>query len=196
MLSAAAIDSPVTGGRTLACVTTPFPGTLLVAHHDPWIGSDDVARRINRTPLVLGILSDPVPLAGGATLALATAGTLRLDAAFERSSSGADKWRSHGRLVGQGPRLVLFSRVEVLIAPWSRDACELRVIPRSRYLHRWGRRRLRRYWQLAHAAADALVPILLSAPSVPPTGAHGSTSAWPSVADHPAMRECVFSGRR
>ena len=46
--------------------------------------------------------------------------------------------------------------VIVEVAEWSDEACELRVRPVSRRIGRWSSRRQRRYFGLAHAAADAL----------------------------------------
>lgn len=44
----------------------------------------------------------------------------------------------------------------VEVRPWSDTACEVRLVPRSRWARWWGRRRLRRYCQLAHDAADVV----------------------------------------
>jgi hypothetical protein len=56
-----------------------------------------------------------------------------------------------------GPRRF---RVIVDVAEWSDDACELRVRPVSRHVGRWSQRRQRRYFALAHAAADAFVHLV------------------------------------
>jgi hypothetical protein len=90
-------------------------------------------------------------------------GTLRIDSPFEDETRGSvGGWRARARLVGRGPRLAHHARVEIVVAPWSDDVCELQVTPRSHRLHHWGERRLRRYWRLAHAAADEVRPLLES----------------------------------
>lgn len=129
-----------------------------------WGEHDVIARRIDRAPPSLGrLLANPHVLPVGAKVPLGSDGSLRLDAPFEPHVRGSLKeWRTSGRLIGHGPRLVRYSRVDLLIAPWSDDACELRVAPRSRHLHQWGARRLRRYYRLAHDAADRLLPMLRS----------------------------------
>lgn len=65
-----------------------------------------------------------------------------------------------GRLVGSGPRLTRFTRVDIEISSVSPHTLELRMLPRSRHIHGWGTRRQRRYFRLAHAAADHLQQVL------------------------------------
>lgn len=139
---------------------TTSPWTYPMRERRPWeLESDIVARRLNRGPAPLGrLLSEPRTLPAGIPLPIGDNGTLRLDAPFERHICGPlGGWRATGRLTGHGPRLVRWARVELLIAPWSDDACELLVVPRSVHLRQWGPRRLRRYYGLAHAAADHLL---------------------------------------
>lgn len=119
---------------------------------------DVVTRRIpaSLTSLVRRLANVDETLPGG-RLELDGWGALRLAGPFERRERGRpEEWRTWGRLTGHGPRLVPYARVDLAIAPWSEDACELRVVPRSHHLHKWGARRLRRYFLLAHAAADHL----------------------------------------
>lgn len=154
----------------LGALTMPLPNDLAASPNQRaetrhWqLDYDVVARRINRAPSSLEQqLLKPDLLPVGRGLRLASGGTLRLDAPFERAIDGPEGgWRAHARLIGHGPRVVRYSRVDVVIAPWSDEVCELRVVPRSRRLHRWGTWRLRRYWRLAHDAADHLVPLLRS----------------------------------
>ena len=68
--------------------------------------------------------------------------------------------RLSGRLVGSGARLTRFTRVDIEISPVSPHGLELRMLPRSRHIHGWGLRRQRRYFRLAHAAADHLQQVL------------------------------------
>ncbi len=65
-----------------------------------------------------------------------------------------------GRLVDSGPRLTRFTRVDIEIWAVSPHTLELRMLPRSLRIHRWGTRRQRRYFRLAHAAADHLQQFL------------------------------------
>jgi hypothetical protein len=97
----------------------------------------------------------------GQPMPLSVGGSLRLDAPFVNEIRGSvGGWRTRGRLVGRGLRLAHHARVEIVLAPWSDDVCELQLAPRSHRLHHWGERRRRRYWRLAHAAADEVRPLL------------------------------------
>ncbi len=59
-------------------------------------------------------------------------------------------------------------RVMVELGPWSHDAVELRVRPRTRRAQRWRGRRKARYFDAAHAAIDALArTIEHETPAVP-----------------------------
>jgi hypothetical protein len=48
----------------------------------------------------------------------------------------------------------LVARVEIEVGEWSEDATRLQVRPRARRLERWTGRRIKRYFALAHEAAD------------------------------------------
>jgi len=69
-------------------------------------------------------------------------------------------WQAGGRLIGAGPRLARFTRIDIEVRAASCDSAEVRLLPRSRHIHRWAARRQRRYFQLAHAAADRLEQVL------------------------------------
>lgn len=149
----------------------PLPNELVASPNQraetrQWrLDCDVVARRIDRAPSSLERRLSNADLrpAGRGGLRLASGGTLRLDAPFERGIGGPEGgWRAPARLIGHGPRVVRYSRVDVVVAPWSDEVCELRVVPRSRRLHQWGTWRQRRYWRLAHDAADRLVPLVRS----------------------------------
>jgi hypothetical protein len=116
---------------------------------DGWREFDVITRRVDQPP------GDDLPI--GRDFSLGRFGTLRLDGPFEHHG---EVWDARGRVIGRGPRLARYSRVEVVITPWSDDDYQLRVQPRSSFLPRWGERRQRRYFDLAHAAADRLLPIL------------------------------------
>jgi hypothetical protein len=60
-------------------------------------------------------------------------------------------------------RLVLPAAVEVQVVEWSRHSSELRIVPDSRQFELWGEHRRRRYFDLAHDAADRLVGLLAGA---------------------------------
>jgi hypothetical protein len=90
-----------------------------------------------------------------ARVGLGRLGELRVGSHIRSDGSGpGEVWLIPSRLVGSGPRIVRFSRVDIEIRPASSQTVELRLLPRSRHIHRWGTRRHRRYFQLAHAAAD------------------------------------------
>ena len=118
-----------------------------------------VVRRINTSPSELAqrIVWEGEP---PARLALEGLGELRTDGQGRPEPAHAgDVWQISSRLVGSGPRLARFSRVDIEIRPASSHAVELRLLPRSRHIHRWATRRHRRYFRLAHAAADRLVEL-------------------------------------
>jgi hypothetical protein len=75
------------------------------------------------------------------------------------------EWRAYGRLVNAGWAPPRDERVELVISAWSETAAELRVVPHSTHFRRWGARRLRRWFRLAHEAADALAERLTSGPT-------------------------------
>lgn len=127
-----------------------------------WPDSEAVHRRVNRTPSTLErLLADADRLPTGTSVPLGTGGTLRLDAPLQSDRGGhLQAWYARGRLVGRGLRLARFSRIDIEIWPWSAESMELRVTPRARHVHRWGTRRQRRSFWLAHAAADNLLRVL------------------------------------
>jgi hypothetical protein len=118
-----------------------------------------VVRRINTSPSEVAqrIVWDGEP---PGRLALAGLGELRVEGQGRPDPAEAgDVWQISSRLVGTGPRIARFSRVDIEIRPASSHAVELRLRPRSRHIHRWATRRHRRYFRLAHAAADRLVEL-------------------------------------
>jgi hypothetical protein len=86
-----------------------------------------------------------------------------------------------GRLVGSGARLIRFTRVDIEISAVSPGTLELRMLPRSLHIHGWGRRRQRRYFRLAHAAADHPQQVLTGDAQLqtvrPPLAQRGSSAA-------------------
>jgi hypothetical protein len=68
--------------------------------------------------------------------------------------------RTSGRLRSRKNRIVC--PVEIELAAWSRDVTELSLRPAIRSPHTWGARKLGRWFQHAHAAADTLRGELLA----------------------------------
>ena len=116
-------------------------------------------RRINQ-PLeaVERVLCDPAATRASSTLALGDG----LDLALERSFGvtfapfGVDhaSWCAPARVSTARGRTV--ERFEVEINAWDAWSTELLVRPRARHPYRWSGRRMRRYFDVAHATADAL----------------------------------------
>jgi hypothetical protein len=98
---------------------------------------------------------------GPRSISLGSLGELRVDkeAGPGPPASGA-LWHTTGRLVGAGPRLARFTRIDIEVRPASPRTVEVRLFPRSAHVHRWAARRYRRYFRLAHAAADQLTQVL------------------------------------
>ena len=115
-----------------------------------------IARRINCPVAALArTLDTPGTLGRGTTIDLDDGDTLVLDGSFRETWCWPrSEWRASGCLYQRRNRPV--TRVELSIAAWSRDASELALRPVARHPERWGRRRTRRYFALAHDAADGL----------------------------------------
>jgi hypothetical protein len=121
-----------------------------------------VARLVNRsTLLVQQLLLDSTVFDQGTMLYLGPIGTLRFDEPFAAiRSTPSPAWQATARLHGCGLRFVRYARVELEVAAWSDDASELRLRPVSRRVTRWAPRRQRRYFALAHRAADVILELL------------------------------------
>jgi hypothetical protein len=61
-------------------------------------------------------------------------------------------WRANGKLLNGRGHLV--ARVEIEVGEWSDNATRLQVRPRARRFERWTGRHIKRYFALAHHAAD------------------------------------------
>jgi hypothetical protein len=130
-----------------------------------------VSRRINR-PLdaVQAAIAEPTTFRRGDSYGVGTDGALTIDSPFRlHTSYPGPSWRATGRLFSRGSRAV--ARVELEVAAWSGDDTELTVRPMARHPERWGRRRLRRYFALAHESADRSLQVLrapiTSSPPIP-----------------------------
>ncbi len=127
----------------------PRPHTS-VAIHDAVV----ISRRIGTSPLRLGTLlagHSPAGLRG--SVALGDRGHLVLDRPFAPETATHAAWSTTGRLRGAG-RSERDEPIDLVLSAWSAEAVELRIRPKSAHAYRWGRRRLRRYFDLGHLAAD------------------------------------------
>ena len=137
-----------------AVAATPLPRAM-ATWSDPV-----VVRRIDTTPAEaahrIAWVGNPYT-----RITLGRLGELRTDRHCRLDWPGSTgAWQIGSRLIGAGPRIALFSRVVIEICPASLRSVELRLLPRSRHIHRWATRRQRRYFKLAHAAADRLAELM------------------------------------
>jgi hypothetical protein len=111
-------------------------------------------RRVNQPlPAVNAALSIGLPFARDSEWPLGSEGALRVDNPLRRTLGSYDmSWRADARLVTHRGRLV--ARIEMEVDAWSVDSTRLQLRPVARHPERWGARRLRRYFDLAHRAAD------------------------------------------
>jgi len=120
-------------------------------------------RRVNQPFGAVGrIVCDPWLLAGGTEIALADDAVLRLEepfgVAFPVFGVDGASWATRASI--RTPRGRVLERVELELNIWDEHASELLVRPCARAPHRWRAHRLRRYFRLAHLAADALTAVL------------------------------------
>ena len=114
--------------------------------------SDAVARALRNRSTV-------VPATG---FALGDQGTLLVDDVPRPSSPpivpGKESWRTTARLLTGRGRLV--ARIDIEVIPWTPGSVSIQLRPLDRRASRWGPRRTRRYFALAHAGADRLEQLL------------------------------------
>ena len=116
-------------------------------------------RRINH-PLeaVERVLCDPAATRSTATLPLGDGFDLNLERSFGVTFPpfGVDNasWCAPARVSTRRGRSL--ERFEIEINAWDAQSTELLVRPHARHPHRWSGRRMRRYFDVAHATADAL----------------------------------------
>jgi hypothetical protein len=119
-------------------------------------------RRVNQPFGAVGrLVCDPWLLHAHAQLALGDDATLQLDAPFGVKFpvfgvEGAS-WTAPASLYARGHRR---ERVEIELSAWDERATELLLRPQAQSPHRWYARRVRRYFRVAHRAADALTSVL------------------------------------
>ena len=131
-------------------------------------------RRINH-PLgaVEHVLCDPQLLRAGMVVPLPDdAAYVRLEGSFGVTFppfglEGTSWWAPASVCTRRGRRLVRF---ELEINAWDPTSTELLVRPRARHPYRWGGHRLRQYFRVAHATADAFTHLL---------AAGAVSSSWP-----------------
>lgn len=132
-------------------------------------------RRIN-VPLAVveRVLCDPHLLRGGTLLDLHAEGLLvRLDRPFGVTFPpfGLDgaSWTAPATVRTARGRTVVELEIEINV--WDPASTEVAVRPRARRPHRWGGRRLRQYFRVAHLTADNLTHFLgahsTAAPAAP-----------------------------
>jgi hypothetical protein len=111
-------------------------------------------RRINQPlPVVNRAVSTGGPFEAASQISLGSDGTLSFDTPLRRTLGSYDlAWRADARLLTRRGRLV--ARVALIVDGWSADATRLQLRPASVRPERWSRRRLERYFRLAHLAAD------------------------------------------
>ena len=111
-------------------------------------------RRINEPlPVVNRAVSTGGPFAAASPIVLGSDGTLTFETPLRRTVGSYDlAWRADARLVTRRGRLV--ARVALTVDGWSADATRLQLRPATVRPERWSRRRLERYFRIAHLAAD------------------------------------------
>jgi hypothetical protein len=120
-------------------------------------------RRVNQPFGAVGrVVCDPWLLREGTRLNLDDDTVLHLDEPFGVTFpafgwEGASWFASASICTRRGRRL---ERVEIELNAWDDHATELVVRPRARSPYNWHARHLRRYFRLAHEAADALIQVL------------------------------------
>jgi hypothetical protein len=140
-------------------INAPFIDTLLIE-----APSLVIQRRI-QYPLsaVHSGLADRTPLGPSEPLTLGPDGLLRIDEPFRPlapalSRQASPSWRAPASLLTNRAHVV--ARVEIEVSMWSHGSTELTLRPVARHPERWPGRRMRRYFVLAHLAADETARLL------------------------------------
>jgi hypothetical protein len=113
-----------------------------------------VERRVNQPPgAVQAGLRRSDALTVDTRIGLEHDGTLCVETPWVPALSWRSlSWRANGKLVNGRGHLV--ARVEIEVGEWSDNATRLQVRPRARRFERWTGRHIKRYFLLAHDAAD------------------------------------------
>jgi RimJ/RimL family protein N-acetyltransferase len=120
-------------------------------------------RRVNRPAHdVARTLRDGPTIAPANGFLLGRDGTLLVDGTPRPSLHaivpGHESWRTTARLLTPRGRQV--ARLEIEVGTWAPGSVLIQLRPLDRRPHRWGARRTRRYFALAHAGADRLEQVL------------------------------------
>jgi hypothetical protein len=113
-----------------------------------------IERRVNKPPQVVQAgLQKSDALAVDTHIGLGEIGELQVETPWRPALCWHSlSWRANGRLVNGHGHLV--ARVEIEVGEWSDDATRLQVRPRASRIQRWTGRHIKRYFALAHNAAD------------------------------------------
>lgn len=120
-------------------------------------------RRVNQpSQAVARTLRDRSTVAPANGFALGDAGRLLVDE-LPRSSPlpvvpGHESWRTTARLLSRRGRVV--AHLDIEVGTWAPGSVFIQLRPLDRRAQRWGARRTRRYFALAHAGADLLERLL------------------------------------
>jgi hypothetical protein len=120
-------------------------------------------RRVNQPFGAVGrVVCDPWLLAEGTRIDIGDDAQLRLDEPFGVTFpafglEGASWWAPASICTRRGRRV---EHVEIELNQWDEHATELVVRPRAKSPYNWRARHVRRYFRLAHHAADALTRVL------------------------------------
>jgi len=129
-------------------------------------------RRVNRpSDAVAKTLLDRSTVAPVNGFALEDEGTLLVDEtprSTRPTAMGHESWRTTARLLTGRGRLV--SRLDIEVSAWAPGSVIIQLRPLDCRPQRWGTRRTRRYFTLAHAGADRLERLLNEAAPFAPTG--------------------------
>jgi GNAT superfamily N-acetyltransferase len=119
-------------------------------------------RRVNRpSDAVAKTLRDRSTVAPASGFPLEDGGTLLVEETPRSSppaAVGQESWRTTARLLTGRGRLV--SRLDIEVSTWAPGSVIIQLRPLDRRPQRWGTRRTRRYFTLAHAGADRLERLL------------------------------------
>lgn len=133
-----------------------------VLNEQPLGGSSFVLeRRVNRSAhLVAKTLRDRSMVAptNGFELGEGTLIIEEMPRTSPKTLRGLESWRTTARLLSDRGRLV--SRLDIEVGAWAPGSVFIQLRPLDHSPQRWGPRRTRRYFALAHAGADRLERLL------------------------------------
>jgi hypothetical protein len=154
-------------------------------------------RRVNRqSRAVVDVLRDRSIVAPSNGFALGDDGTLHVDEAPRRRlfsiAPGCESWRATARLRSRRRHV---AKLEVEIDVRATGSALIQIRPLDRNPQRWGARHQRRYFTLAHAAADRLAQVLNEHASVDVVNEEGLRALWSAEVFTPSARRSRGAGR-